>query len=125
MERASAMRHSQEFIRRARVAIVVCLAAHPVLAHAANEACETVRVANIGYMKDAQGRYAVIPDTNMTRYEVVMAQCRKGNLDWKTRHFYGAADSIDFNHHRYWCVNFTDGGRNYRFVRNATRSDCR
>ena len=80
--------------------MAACLLPSATSSYPGDQACEPVRIAQIGYVRDEQGRHAAVPDTNLTRYEVVMTRCRKGRLAWKARRYYGAADSINLNHHR-------------------------
>jgi hypothetical protein len=104
--------------------ILIALIVASAASQAAAGKCEPVVMAKAGYVRDEQGNYVVMPDTNMAKYEIILDRCPKGSPGWTSEHYVGFADSIVFSKHRYWCVNFIDGRNGYRFVKSISKSDC-
>jgi hypothetical protein len=87
--------------------------------------CEPVKVVDIGYVKGTDGQLIIQPGTNLTQYKITVKKCPSSESEWSFRTYYGYADSISFNKHKFWCVKFLNGGADYRFIRNAKRADCK
>jgi hypothetical protein len=91
---------------------------------AQSERCVPVEIEKTGYVQDDNGEYVVVPGTNMTEYQVVMKRCKKGSGSWSSRSYYGYADSITFDSHKYWCVRFFAAGKRYRIIKYVKKEDC-
>jgi hypothetical protein len=107
-----------------RSLFAACLIVASAASQTAAVACEPVVAAKAGYVRDADGNYALVPDTNLAKYESVLHRCPKGLTGWTSQHYFGFADSIVFRAGRYWCIDFIDGRNDFRLVKRIKKSDC-